>query len=176
MQNRNMPRIYKHGLNTFKKLNLKNRTTHYMFVSEFEYLLTERKLDAIAIEINDVFRANYDLSSLYTESLFETSKYFIFEGSNGFFDEGFFADNLKGEDVEDIFILLPDYADIKKECINDILTLKEAASIWNKDTSTIRRRIVSNKLKEGIAYRKSGSTWLITRESMLKLYGEPEFR
>lgn len=175
MQNRNMPRIYKHGLEAFKRHNIKSRTVHYMFISEFEYLLTKNKLDIVAIEINDVFMNNYNLTPVYTESLFESSKYFIFEGSKGSFDCGYFADNLKDEDVEDIFVLLPDYVDIKKECINDILTLKEAASIWNKDTSTIRRRIISNKLKEGIAYRKSGSTWLITRESMLKLYGEPEF-
>lgn len=176
MRDRNMPCIYTNGLDTFKKHNLKNRKTHYMFISEFEHLLIERKLDTVAIEINDVFRASYDLSSIYTESLFETSKYFVFEGSNGFFDEGFFADNLRGENVKDIFILVPNYDDFINESIKNILTLKEASILWNKDTSTLRRMILSDKLKENIDYRKSGGTWLIRKDSMLKCYGEPKAR
>lgn len=57
--------------------------------------------------------------------------------------------------------------------INKVLTITEAAETWNKSVSTLRRVIHGGKFKEGIDFRKSGSTWIITKESMLRVYGIP---
>lgn len=54
------------------------------------------------------------------------------------------------------------------------MTFKEAAEIWGLCDSTLRRLVNSDKIKEGIDYRKSGSTWIITREAMKRVYGEPK--
>lgn len=58
--------------------------------------------------------------------------------------------------------------DIKK-----VFTFKEAAELWGKDASTLRRTIVANnKLIKGIDYRMSGGVWLVTKEGMEKIYGK----
>lgn len=56
--------------------------------------------------------------------------------------------------------------------IKEIMTFKEASKIWGKAESTLRMMIRAGKLIEGIDYRKSGGTWLITREAMRKVYGK----
>lgn len=57
----------------------------------------------------------------------------------------------------------------------NILTFKEAAKMWGLSDSTLRKLVVTNKLTEGIDYRKSGGTWLITKNAMRKIYGDPKF-
>ena len=58
--------------------------------------------------------------------------------------------------------------------INEVLTLTEASLLWNKEVSTLRRNFVNNvSFKLGVDCRKSGSTWLVTKASMLRVYGEP---
>lgn len=56
--------------------------------------------------------------------------------------------------------------------IKDILTFTEASEEWGLDSSTLRKVVKTNKLTENIDYRKSGKVWLITREAMIKLYGD----
>ncbi len=56
--------------------------------------------------------------------------------------------------------------------INDVLTFTEAAQRWGLDTSTLRKLVHSNRLTNGVDYRKSGGTWLITRAAMEKVYKE----
>lgn len=57
--------------------------------------------------------------------------------------------------------------------LNDIMTFPEASKIWGLGESTLRSVVKQDRLKEGIDYRKSGSSWLITKAAMIKLYGEP---
>lgn len=52
--------------------------------------------------------------------------------------------------------------------IDDIVTVAEASQIVKKDVSVIKRAISSGKLVEGIDCRKSGSTWLIEKEALLR--------
>jgi hypothetical protein len=52
-----------------------------------------------------------------------------------------------------------------------VYTFSEAAELWNIDSSTLRHRVTSEKLLEGIDYKKSGKVWLITRSAMQRLYG-----
>lgn len=52
--------------------------------------------------------------------------------------------------------------------LNEIITVSEAADIYNVDVSTIRKLLLSNKLKENIDFRKSKATWLIRKEALNK--------
>lgn len=54
--------------------------------------------------------------------------------------------------------------------IKEILTISEAADIYNVDTSTLRKLLKTDKLKENVDFRKSKATWLIRKDSLDKLY------
>ena len=56
--------------------------------------------------------------------------------------------------------------------LEDILTFTEASTLWSINDSTLRKLVLTDKIIEGIDYRKSGSVWLITRITMVKIYGE----
>ena len=58
--------------------------------------------------------------------------------------------------------------------INEVMTVNEAAGIWNKCEGTIRAAIKAKKFILGVDYRKAGRITLITREAMEALYGEPK--
>ena len=60
------------------------------------------------------------------------------------------------------------------EKLNDIMTFSEASEKWGLGESTLRSVVRTDKLKEGIDYRKSGKVWIISKEAMYKLYGEPK--
>jgi hypothetical protein len=55
--------------------------------------------------------------------------------------------------------------------LTQVFTFSEAAELWNIDSSTLRHRVTSEKLVEGIDYKKSGKVWLITKGAMERLYG-----
>lgn len=57
---------------------------------------------------------------------------------------------------------------------NNLLSLQEAADLFKKDSSTLRRAISSGRLVEGIDCKKFGKQWVISLDSMIKLYGEPK--
>ena len=59
-----------------------------------------------------------------------------------------------------------------KHKLIDILTFTEASMLWSINDSTLRKLVLTDKITEGIDYRKSGSVWLITRIAMIKIYGE----
>lgn len=56
--------------------------------------------------------------------------------------------------------------------LTEVMTTSEACTRWGLSESTLRNAIRYNRLKEDIEYRKSGKVWLITREAMIRLYGE----
>lgn len=58
--------------------------------------------------------------------------------------------------------------------IQEVLTIREASEIWGKEVSSLRRVLKGGKFTEGIDYRKSGNTWIITKGSLFKIYGEPK--
>ena len=53
-----------------------------------------------------------------------------------------------------------------------VFTLSEAAAIWGKDESTLRRAL--SKFHQFKEYRKAGRITLITKEAMIRVYGEPK--
>lgn len=63
---------------------------------------------------------------------------------------------------------------MRKKCIEEVMTASEAQKLWGlKSESTVRTYIARGKFKEG-EYRKSGETWLVTREAMHRVFGEPK--
>ena len=54
-----------------------------------------------------------------------------------------------------------------------LLALNEAARIWGKDDSTLRRAIASGKFKDGLDVKKFGKQWVISTDAMLREYGQP---
>lgn len=55
-----------------------------------------------------------------------------------------------------------------------LYSLSDAARIWGKDDSTLRRAILNGKLLEGIDCKKFGKQWVVTKSAMLREYGEPK--
>ena len=56
--------------------------------------------------------------------------------------------------------------------VNNIMTVSEAAEIWEKTEGALRAAIKSKKLIAGVDYRKAKGTTLITRETMERIYGK----
>lgn len=59
--------------------------------------------------------------------------------------------------------------------INKVLTFAEAEKEYGLAAGTLRKYIFQTakekqRIKEGIDYRKSGKTWLITKEAMERIY------
>ena len=52
-----------------------------------------------------------------------------------------------------------------------VFTLSEAAAIWGKDESTLRRSL--RKFHPFIEYRKAGRITLIEKDAMIRVYGNP---
>lgn len=60
--------------------------------------------------------------------------------------------------------------------LHAVLTLKEAAELWHVSVDTLKQKCIG-RVKGDLAFtqeecRQSGKTWLVTRESMVRLYGE----
>ncbi|WP_288842646.1 helix-turn-helix domain-containing protein [uncultured Megasphaera sp.] len=58
----------------------------------------------------------------------------------------------------------------------EVLTLKEAAELWHVSVDTLKQKCIG-RVKGDLAFtkeecRQSGKTWLVTRKSMVRLYGE----
>lgn len=61
--------------------------------------------------------------------------------------------------------------------LHEVLTLKEAAELWHVSVDTLKQKCIG-RVKGNLAFtqeecRQSGKTWLVTREAMVRLYGEP---
>lgn len=68
---------------------------------------------------------------------------------------------------------LDKYNNFNSNFLNSVMTFAEATEKWGLGESTLRSMVNSNRLKEGLDYRKSGKVWLIKKDAMVKLYGEP---
>ena len=64
--------------------------------------------------------------------------------------------------------------DVAKLEMQKEMTFAEATERWGLADSTLRKLVTTDKLQEGIDYRKSGKVWLITKKAMKKVYGEPK--
>lgn len=56
----------------------------------------------------------------------------------------------------------------------EILSLKEAAAIWGKEESTIRKAIAAGRLIKGEECEKYGKQWVVTVDGMAKAFCKVE--
>lgn len=59
--------------------------------------------------------------------------------------------------------------------IKDIFTASEAARLWQLDESTVKKACQQGRFTEDEA-RKSGGTWIVTRDGMERVYSRKEKR
>lgn len=55
-----------------------------------------------------------------------------------------------------------------------LISMNDATTIWGLNESTLRKAISYGKLKIGIDVCKYGKQWVVSIDSMLKEYGEPQ--
>lgn len=67
-----------------------------------------------------------------------------------------------------------EYQKYDNNFLDSVMTFAEATKQWGLGDSTLRMAVNRSTLVEGKDYRKSGSTWLITKEAMKRVYGEPK--
>lgn len=56
--------------------------------------------------------------------------------------------------------------------IDGLLTVSQAATLWDLNSSTIRRAIMDGRLKQNLDCLKFGKQWAVSRAAMTRLYGE----
>ncbi|MGL5749807.1 MAG: helix-turn-helix domain-containing protein [Paraclostridium sp.] len=56
--------------------------------------------------------------------------------------------------------------------LDEVVTLKEGATLVGKSEVTLRGCINTGKFKDGVDCRKSGGTWLILKSSLYGMYGK----
>ncbi|MFD1676289.1 helix-turn-helix domain-containing protein [Alicyclobacillus fodiniaquatilis] len=59
------------------------------------------------------------------------------------------------------------------DCLYEVITITEAAKIWDKAVSTLRHRLLDERFPSD-GYRKSDKLILIKRSAMIEVYGEPK--
>lgn len=55
-----------------------------------------------------------------------------------------------------------------------LLSFSDATNLWGLHESTLRKAIEYGKLLPGIDARKYGKQWIVTKQAMLREYGEPK--
>lgn len=59
--------------------------------------------------------------------------------------------------------------------IFSIMSISEIAEIWGKDRAILYNVVTKGgKFLNGVDWRKSGNTIIVTVESMMRIYGDPE--
>lgn len=66
-----------------------------------------------------------------------------------------------------------EYNKFNQNFLDSVMTFSEATQKWRLGESTLRAMVKSSRLKEERDYRKSGGVWLIRKDSMEKIYGQP---
>lgn len=60
-----------------------------------------------------------------------------------------------------------------KTPFDGLLSFFDATSIWGLHESTLRKAVNYGKLKPGIDALKFGKQWVVTRDAMIREYGQP---
>lgn len=55
-----------------------------------------------------------------------------------------------------------------------LMSFSTAAELWGLNDSTLRKALAYGKIESGIDARKYGKQWIVTKEAMLREYGEPQ--
>lgn len=60
-----------------------------------------------------------------------------------------------------------------KTPFDGLMAFSTAADLWGLSDSTLRKAIAYGKIESGVDARKYGKQWVVTRDAMLREYGEP---
>lgn len=60
-----------------------------------------------------------------------------------------------------------------KNPFEGLISFQDAADLYGKNDSTLRRAVMDGRLVEGTDCKKFGKQWIVTLEAMKRLYGEP---
>ena len=63
--------------------------------------------------------------------------------------------------------------DGENSALDSVLSLQEAAKLYGKDDSTLRKAIADGRFSPN-EYRKTGRNYIITKEGLERVYGKPE--
>lgn len=63
-------------------------------------------------------------------------------------------------------------SEANQDPIDGLLTVSQAAALWDLNSSTIRRAIMDGRLKQNLDCIKFGNQWAVSRAAMNRLYGE----
>lgn len=58
--------------------------------------------------------------------------------------------------------------------LDEVMNFSEASEKWGLGESTLRSAVSRKRLIDGVDCRKSGKGWIITKEAMRRIYGEPK--
>lgn len=56
---------------------------------------------------------------------------------------------------------------------DDLFSLSDAARIWGKEESTLRRVFRGPRFQYGLDVKKFGKQWVVRGDAMRRVYGEP---
>lgn len=79
------------------------------------------------------------------------------------------AEGLWSEPIKENMTLTIENPDVD---LYKVFTPTEAAVLWGKEESAIRKAIQNGKFEQWVDYRKAGRITLITKEAMERVYGE----
>ena len=60
-----------------------------------------------------------------------------------------------------------------KTPFDDLIALSDASELWGLNESTLRKAISFHRLQKGIDVCKFGKQWIISKQAMIREYGEP---
>ena len=63
--------------------------------------------------------------------------------------------------------------DGENSALDSVLSLQEAAELYGKDDSTLRKAIADGRFSPN-EYRKTGRNYIITKSALERVYGKPE--
>lgn len=66
-----------------------------------------------------------------------------------------------------------DHGEVVNTPFDGLMSFSTAADLWGLSDSTLRKAITYGKIVPGVDARKYGKQWVVTRDAMLREYGEP---
>lgn len=61
----------------------------------------------------------------------------------------------------------------EKTPFDNLISFADASELWGLSESTLRKAISYGKLVSGVDARKYGKQWIVTKDAMLREYGDP---
>lgn len=67
-----------------------------------------------------------------------------------------------------------EHGTVVKTPFDGLLSALDATELWGLNESTLRKAVSYGKLKNGIDIVKYGKQWIVTKDAMVREYGQPQ--